>query len=108
MKPRCATMTPMRLRSVDCTKTLLTSLSPSESLSTKNTRSELRDSRNTPGVTLETSSRLASRRWYSWLCSCAHGVMASESSAHTSATGIANCSTGLTHAAIESPEVNHT
>jgi hypothetical protein len=68
----------------------------------------LRDSRKTPGVTLETSSRLASSRTYSLLCASAQGVTAMESSAHTAATGSANCSTGLIHAAIESPEVNHT
>ena len=59
-------------------------------------------------MTLETSSRLARRRWYSTLCACAQGVIAIESSAHTSATGSANCSTGFIHAAIDRPEVNHT
>ena len=59
-------------------------------------------------MTLETSSRLARSRWYSTLSACAHGETHTESSAHTSAIGIENCSTGLIHAAIESPEVNHT
>src|SRR5690349_24891330 len=101
-------MTPMRLFWDDCTKMLFTTSSRSESLSTKNTRSALRDSTNTPGVTLETSSRLASRRWYSTLCACDQGATTIESSAHMRATGSANWSTGFTQAAIESPDVNHT
>src|SRR6185436_6989384 len=98
----------MRLFWVDCTKMLFTTSSRSESLSTKKTRSALRDSTNTPGVTLDTSSRLASRRWYSTLWAWDHGATTSDSSAQISATGSANCSTGLTHAAIDRPELNHT
>ena len=59
--------------------------------------------RNTPGVTLETSSRLSSRRWYSTLCACDHGATTSESTAQITATGSANCSTGFTHAADRQP-----
>src|SRR6266849_1760325 len=101
-------MTPMRLFCVDWTKTLFTTSSPSESLSTKKTRSELRDSRNMPGVTLETSSRLSSNRWYSTLCAWDQGEMASESTAQMTDTGRANCSTGFTQAPSDRPEVNHT
>src|SRR5258706_641484 len=108
MKPGCATTTPSRSFWVDCTNTLLTTSSRSESLSTKKTRSAVRDSRNTPGVTLETSSRLSSSRWYSALCACDHGESTNESSAQTSATGKLNCSTGRIQAATESPDVNHT
>src|SRR4051812_49714634 len=92
----------------DCTKMLLTTSDRSESVSTKKTRSELRDSWNTPGRTLETSSRLSSSRWYSTLCACDHGAAASDSNAATSETGIANRSTGLIHAAIDRPEANQT
>jgi hypothetical protein len=42
---------------------LFTTSSPSEILSTKKTRSALRDSRKIPGVTLETSSRLSRSFW---------------------------------------------
>src|SRR3954471_17391157 len=98
----------MRLFCDDWTKMLFTTSSRSESLSTKNTRSELRDSRNTPGVTLETSSRLSSSLWYSALCASDHGESQSESTPQIAATGSANCITGRTHEAIERPEVNHT
>ena len=87
---------------------LFTTSSRSESLSTKNTRSELRDSWKTPGRMAETSSFASSSRWYSALCSCDHGESTSESSAQMNATGRLNCSTGFTHAAIDNPEVNHT
>src|SRR5689334_20751814 len=108
MKPFCATITPRRLFCVDCTKMLFTTSSRSESLSTKNTRSELRDSRKTPGVTLETSSRLSSKRVYSLLCAMAHGESHRDSTPQITAIGSENCSTGFTHEAIESPDVNHT
>ena len=36
------------------------------------------------------------------------GESTSESSAQITTTGSANCSTGFTHAASESPDVNHT
>ncbi len=108
MNPFCATITPRRLACVDCTKTLFTTSSRSESLSTKKTRSAWRDSRKTPGVTAETSSRLSSRRRYSRLCASDHGDTASESTPQTSARGSAKRSTGFTHAAMERPDVNHT
>src|SRR5260221_11936326 len=101
-------MTPMRLLCVDWTKTLFTTSSPSESLSTKTTRSDLRDSRKMPGVTFETSSRLSSSRWYSTLCACDQGERPNESTAQMTATGSANCSTGFTQAPSDKPEVNHT
>ena len=44
---------------VELTKMLATVFSPSFTCSTKNTRSFCLDSRNTPGVTCETSSRLS-------------------------------------------------
>src|SRR4051812_11658736 len=98
----------MRLFCVDCTNTLFTWSSFSESLSTKKTRSDERDSRKTPGVIEETSSRLARSRWYSTLSACAQGATTNERSAHTSATGTVKATTGRTHAAIDKPDVNHT
>jgi hypothetical protein len=61
-----------------------------------------------PGVTIEISSRLSRRRRYSRLCDSDQGEIASDSAAQTRAIGSANCSAGFTHAAIDSPEVNHT
>jgi len=101
-------MTPSRPCWLDCTKTLFTTLSRSESLSTKNTRSAERDSRKTPGVTAETSSRLSRMRWYSRLCACAQGPNPSDSTAQTTEIGTANCSTGFNQALIDRPELNHT
>ncbi|MNC93412.1 hypothetical protein D3C83_100370 [compost metagenome] len=76
--------------------------------STKYTRSAWRDSRNTPGETAVTSSRLSIWRRSSSLLVTAHGESTSESSPIANASGSANASTGRTHCVRLMPQENHT
>ena len=88
------------------TNTFCTMVASPDMDSTKKTRSLLLDSPNTPGLTLDTSSRLSTLTRYSSLFWTAHGEMKMESAAITATSGPANIMTGFTHAAKDRPELN--
>ena len=101
-------MTPERWFCTELTNTFCTVVESPATDSTKYTRSLLRDSPNTPGVTRVKSSRASRRDWYCSPICAAHGEMTSESTAINATSGPANVSTGRTHAVSEMPALNQT
>ena len=101
-------MTPCFSSWLELTNTLATTSCWPATSSTKYTRSDWRDSRNTPGEIAETSSRPSSRRRSSSLIETAHGVSVSDSTAIMSTRGAAKDSTGRTHSVRLTPLENHT
>jgi len=101
-------MTPCRPCCVELTNTLATRFSAPATSSTKYTRAAWRDSRNTPGEIAVTSLRLSIWRRTSSLFATAHGESASDSSAITSTSGVANSSTGRIHCVRLMPDENQT
>ena len=91
---------------MEVTNTFFTLPESPATASTKNTRSALADSRNTPGAMRDNSSRLSSWRRYSSLCLLAQGARNSDSSAITSTSGTAKISTGRTQAVSGRPALN--
>src|ERR671925_1488036 len=88
------------------TNTFCTWFDSPDTDSTKNTRSLLAVSPNTPGVTRETSSRDSSLVEYCEAICAAHGEMKSESAAITAICGSANSTTGFNHAVSGWPAPN--
>src|SRR2546422_3805399 len=78
-------LTPMRACCTEATNTFCTLLESPDTDSTKNTRSLLPVSPNTPGLTRDTSSRACTRDWYCSPICAAQGEMNSDrSEEHTS------------------------
>src|SRR5688500_13347183 len=106
VRPVRLMLTPLRFWWIELTNTFCTALASPDTDSTKNTRSRLDVSPNTPGLTRLTSSRDSTLvRYCSAICA-AHGEMNSDSAVITAICGSANSITGFIHAASDSPEVN--
>src|SRR5688572_26879304 len=106
VRPVRLMLTPLRLCCTELTNTFCTTEESPEIDSTKNTRSLLEVSPNTPGLTRETSSRASTRVAYCAAICAAHGDMNSDNAAMTAICGSANSMTGLSQAASDSPELN--
>src|SRR5581483_9878054 len=106
VRPLRLMLTPPLPCCTDETNTFCTWFDSPETDSTKNTRSLLVVSPNTPGVTRETSSRDSSLLEYCDAICAAHGEMKSESAPITAICGSAKIITGLSHAVSGRPEAN--
>src|SRR3954471_10875917 len=106
VRPLRLMLTPLFDWCVELTNTFCTELASPETDSTKNTRSRLEVSPNTPGVTRDTSSRASRRVAYCAPICAAQGEMNIDSAAMTAICGSAKIITGLSHAVSESPEPN--
>src|SRR5712692_4230011 len=102
--PERLMLTPVRFWYTEATNTFCTVFEPSETDSTKYTRSLLEVSPNTPGLIRVTSSRDSRRLPYCPAICAAHGDMNSDSAAISTICGSANSITGLSQAVSESPE----
>src|SRR5258708_451215 len=104
--PERLMLMPVLCCSTELTNTFCTEFDSSETDSTKNTRSLLPVSPNTPGSTRETSSRCANCVEYCSPICAAHGEMNSDSTRMTANCGSANSITGLSQAVSGMPAVN--